>query len=252
MGLRMIDRYVRPGVYRRRVRIETDAGTAHAEMEDDPHRYGVTLRHDGSVITAIEGRALRTPWSACGEAAALLQRLVGMELHPDPQQVYRHTNGRLQCTHLFDLAGLGAAHAARGIAARTYDAEVPCIDPALPRAAVLRVDGEEALRWTLKRTRIVGPPSFAGQDVATMMAWAKQRFIDRDRLEAVLMLRRAVFVSGNRRHDLDGMARASDTGHTIGACHVFSAGVVERALRVPGATRDFTDPRARLLADLEP
>jgi hypothetical protein len=245
----MTEGYARPGIYRRRVRIETGAGTARAEMEDDPHRYGATLHHEGGVITAVEGRALRTPWSACGEAVALLQKLVGVPLHPDPQQVYRHTNGRLQCTHLFDLAGLAAAHAARGIAARTYDAEVPCIDPVLPRDAVLRVDGEEALRWSLKRTRIVGPPSFAGQDVTTMMAWAKQRFIDRDRFEAVLVLRRAVFVSGNRRHDLDLMARASDTGHTIGACHVFSSGVVDRAVRLPGTTRDFSDPGVGMLTD---
>lgn len=243
-------RYGRPGIYRRRVRIETGDDWARAEMEDDPHRYGVTLQHDGSVVRAIEGRALRTPWTLCGGAVEPLQRLVGMALSPDAQQVWRHTNGRLQCTHLFDLAGQAAAHAARGIARRQYDAEVPCLDPEAERVALLHVDGVETLRWTLRRGHIVAPAAFAGQEVASMMAWAKACFIDRDRLEAVMVLRRAVFVSGNRFHDLDDMARAGDAGHVGGTCFVYQPMRVDQALRVAGSTRDFDSAPEALLADL--
>jgi hypothetical protein len=246
-----LDHYQRPGIYRRRLRIETGPGWARAELEDDPHRYGLTLRHDGTHITAIEGRALRTPWTACREALGVLDRLLGMALSPDPQQVYRQANGREQCTHLFDLAGLAAAHVARAIGKREYEAEVPCHDPGARREAVLRVDGHEALRWTLQRNTIVGPAPFSGQELGGMMPWVKARFIDRDRFEAVLVLRRAVFVAGNRFFDLDRMARASDSGHVLGACYVFRPGVVERASRSEGATRDFTDPSALLLADLD-
>jgi hypothetical protein len=242
--------FQRPGIYRRRLRIATGAGWARAELEDDPHRYGVTLRHDGECITAVEGRALRTPWTACREAPSLLERLVGMNLSPDPQQVYRRVNGREQCTHLLDLAGLAAAHAARGIAHRDYEAEVPCFDPEARRDAVLRTDGRESLRWTLQRNVIVAPALFAGQDVAALMPWAKACLIARDRLEAVWVLRRAVFVSGNRFFDLDRMSNASDTGHVSGACHVFTQGVAQRARRAVGATRDFSDPGQPLLADL--
>lgn len=245
-----LDHYQRPGIYRRRLQIETGAGWARAELEDDPHRYGVTLRHDGVHVGAIEGRALRTPWTACVEAVALLDRLVGTALSPDPQQVYREVNGREQCTHLLDLAGLAVAHAARGIPKREYDAEVPCLDPFARRDAVLRVDGRETLRWTLQRNAILAPPPFAGQDVAELMPWAKACLVDRDRLEAVWVLRRAVFVSGNRFFDLDRMARATDTGHVPGTCHVFSQSVAARALRMPGSTRDFSDPGLPLLADL--
>ncbi|HEV8314225.1 MAG TPA: DUF2889 domain-containing protein [Burkholderiaceae bacterium] len=246
-----LERFQRPGIYRRRQRVETGVGFARAELEDDPHRYGVTLRHDGERITAIEGRALRTPWSTCGEAVRVLDRLLGMELSPDPQQVWRHLNGREQCTHLLDLAGLAVAHAARGIAARDYEAEVPCLEPGAQRDAVLRINGREALRWTLERNAIVAPALFAGQDVAGLMPWAKARFVDRDSFEAVWALRRAVFTAGNRFYDLDRMARATDTGHAIGACYVFRAGVAESALRVPGATRDFSDSGGALLADLD-
>ncbi len=246
-----LDHYQRPGIYRRRLRIGTCGTSARAEMEDDPHRYGVTLRHDGARVTAIEGRAMRTPWTACAEAVRMLDRLIGMELSPDPQQVYRHSNGREQCTHLFDLAGLAMAHAARGIAAREYDAEVPCHAPDALRDAVLRVDGHEALRWTIRRNTIVEPAPFSGQDLGDMMPWAKLRFIERDRFEAVLVLRRAVFVAGSRFFDLDRMERASDTGHVSGACYVFREGVVRRARRVTGSTRDFSDPRAALLGDLD-
>jgi hypothetical protein len=246
-----LDQYQRPGLYRRRLLTASGEGWSRAELEDDPHRYGVTLRHDGSCVTAIEGRALRTPWTACREAVALLDRLIGMELSPDPQEVYRHVDGRQQCTHLLDLAGLAVAHAARGITRREYEAELPCLDPGARRDAVLRTDGRETLRWTLQRNAIHAPALFAGQDVAALMPWAKACLVDRDRLEAVWVLRRAVFVAGNRFFDLDRMARASDTGHVSGACHVFTPGVAQRALRVAGATRDFSDPRTPLLADLE-
>ncbi len=246
-----LERYARPGIYRRRLRVETGPGRARAELEDDPHRYGLTLRHDGERITSIDGRALRTPWSACGEAVALLDRAVGAELSPDPQALYRHTNGREQCTHLFDLAGLAASHAARGVALREYDIEVPCMDPGARRDAVLRVDRREVLRWTLQHNTILAPELFAGQDVGALMGWSKTRFVDRDRFEAVWVLRRAVFVAGNRFFDLDRMARATDTGHVLGSCHVFSEGVAQRALRTPGATRDFSDASTPMLTDLD-
>jgi hypothetical protein len=244
------DDYERPGIYRRRLRIETQPGWARVELEDDPHRHGLTLRHDGECVTAIEGRALRTPWSACGEAVGVLDRLLGMPLSPDPQQVYRHTNGREQCTHLLDLAGLAQAHAARGIAAREYEATVPCLHPDAQRDAVLRMDGREVLRWTLTRNIITAPALFAGQDLGRMMPWAKARFIDRDSLEAVLVLRRAIFVSGNRFYDLDRLLHADATGHVLDACYVYRDGVVQRAVRMPGATRDFSEQPEQLLADM--
>jgi hypothetical protein len=244
------DRYARPGLYRRRIRIRTGYREALADLEDDPHRYGVVVRHDGECVTAVEGRALRTPWDLCRESVRMLARLEGMPLSPDPQEVFRRTDGRAQCTHLFDLAGLAVAHAARGTPAREYDIEVPCISPGDTRLARLRVDGIELLAWRLLGTAILAPASFAGQDLRTMMPWVKARFIDRDLLEAVMVLRRGVFISGNRLFDLDRLARADETGHVSGACYVYQPGVAERAVRVVGATVDFSGAPERLLGDL--
>ncbi|HEX6704643.1 MAG TPA: DUF2889 domain-containing protein [Albitalea sp.] len=242
-------RYVRPGIYRRRLRVQTGRGWARADLEDDPHRYGVDLRHDGAHIGAVTARALRTPWTACHEAPALLERLQGAPLSPDPQQVYRHCNGREQCTHLLDLVGLAQAHAARGIARCDYDAEVPCFDPGEPRDAILRRNDREVLRWTLQGDTIVAPARMAGLHLPSLMHWAKAELDDRDEFEALWVLRRAVFVAGNRLMDLDRMARASDTGHIAGSCHVFTPGVADRAWRMPGTTRDFTDPAEPMLQD---
>jgi len=246
-----LEHYQRPGTYRRRIRIVTSAGQARADLEDDPHRYAVIVEHDAEHVTGVQGIALRTPWSLCRDAVSMLDRLVGMPLSPDPQQVYRHADGRAQCTHLFDLAGLAIAHAARGTTQRQYDIETPCLDTRSLREAHLCVDGEERLVWTLQRTAIIGPQPFGGQDLRSMMPWAKARFIDRDMFEAVMVLRRAVFVSGNRMFDMDRMDHAAATGHVSGACFVYRQGVAEHAVRERGSTLDFsTTPRA-LLADLD-
>jgi hypothetical protein len=245
-----LEHYQRPGIYRRRIRISTAPGQARADLEDDPHRYGVIVIHDGEHVSAVQGIALRTPWSLCRDAVNVLDRLAGMALSPDPQQVYRHTDGRSQCTHMFDLAGLAIAHAARGTAQRQYDIELPCLDTRTPREARLSVDGRERLVWELQRTTILGPEPFAGQDLRSMMPWVKARFVDRDTLEAVMVLRRAVFISGNRMFDMDRMAHAAATGHVSGACFVYQHGVAERAAREHGSTLDFGATPQALLADL--
>jgi hypothetical protein len=246
-----LDHYERPGIYRRRIRIVTSPGRSRADLEDDPHRYGVVIAHDGEHVTGVQGIALRTPWSLCRDAVNVLDRLVGMPLSPDPQEVFRHTDGRAQCTHLFDLAGLAIAHAARGTPRRQYDIEMPCLDTRSLREARLCVDGTERLVWTLQRTSVIGPQPFGGQDLRTMMPWAKARFIDRDMLEAVMVLRRAVFISGSRIYDLDRMDHAAATGHVSGACYVYQRGVAEQALRERGSTLDFGAAPQALLADLE-
>ncbi len=246
-----LDHYERPGIYRRRIRIVTSAGRARADLEDDPHRYGVIVDHDGEHVTGVQGIALRTPWSLCRDAVKVLGRLVGMPLSPDPQEVFRHTDGRQQCTHLFDLAGLAIAHAARGIPQRQYDIEVPCADTHSLREARLCVDATERLVWILQRTAIIGPQPFGGQDLRSMMPWAKTRFVDRDTLEAVMVLRRAVFISGSRTYDLDRMHDAAATGHVSGACYVYQHGVAEHAMRERGSTLDFGATPQALLADLE-
>lgn len=243
-------RTLRPGIYRRRIRIRTGPGYARADLEDDPHRYGIAIRHDGERVTGIEGFPIRTPWTLCVAAQANLQRLVGMPLTPDASAIFRHTAPGQQCTHMFDTAGLAIAHAARGTPRRQYDVEAPYWTEEEPREISLSRDGEPLLRWQIEGRRILGPEPYAGQDWQKMLGWAREHFEHIDDIEAVIVLRRAVMISHGRTVSLDPLENAAQTGHISGACYVFHPGIAERAQRLPGSTLDFTDRPDALLADL--
>ena len=240
----------RPGIYRRRLRIVTGPGWARADLEDDPHRYGVEIRHDGERVTAIEGITIRTPWTLCVPAAHQLKRLVGMKLTPDATAIFRHTPAGEQCTHMFDTAGLAIAHAARGTARRQYDIEAPWWKLEGPRELRLSRDGRELLHWTVEGQNILAPEPYAGRSWQKMLPWARATFSDADELEAIVVLRRAVMISGSRTVTLDPLENAAQTGHVNGSCFVFRSGIAEHALRMPNSTRDFTDTPDALLADL--
>lgn len=240
----------RPGIYRRRIRICSSPGWARADLEDDPHRYGVEIRHDGERVTAVQEHMLRTPWTLCRQAGAMLQRLVGMPLSVDATAIFRYTAASEQCTHMFDTAGLAIAQAARGIALRQYDVEAPYWNAGGARELRLSRDGQPLLQWTIDGPLITAPAFYAGQGWQKLLSWARLNISDADELEAVVVLRRAVMISHGRTVSLDPLDNAAATGHVTGACYVFSPGVAERAQRVYGSTLDFTDRPEALLADL--
>ncbi|MGH8446908.1 MAG: DUF2889 domain-containing protein [Solimonas sp.] len=242
----------RPGIYRRRILIQGGDGWVRADMEDDPHRYGVLLHHRDGIVTTAEAFPLRTPWDLCTVAAAQLSALVGMRLSPDPTAIFRHTAASRQCTHVFDTAGLAVAHAARGTLRREYEIEAPYWSPQGPRELVLWRDGVEVLRWTVDGGAITSPEPYAGQGWQKMLRWARDAFVHRDDFEAIVVLRRATMISGARTVSLDALDNAAQTGHINGACHVFQPEVAPHARRIPGSTLDFTDAAAKLLQDLDP
>ncbi|HJW55573.1 MAG TPA: DUF2889 domain-containing protein [Burkholderiaceae bacterium] len=241
-----------PGIYRRCIRIVTSEKEARADLEDDLHRYTVIIRHDGTCITAIEGVPVRVPWSLCPQSVKALDLLIGMPLSPHPLAVFRHTDGAHQCTHMFDLAGLAIAHAARGIRLRQYDIEAPYLQEQGARSLLLRRDGVEVLHWTIDGATLLAPEAFAGRDIKRLAAWAESAYPDPDDYEAIVVLRRAVLISKARLHDWDIFPTAADTNHGTGACYVFQPGVQERATRMKGTTREFTDAPQRMLSDLKP
>lgn len=241
-----------PGIYRRRIRIVASEGQARADLEDDLHRCAVTVRHDGAHVTAIDALPIRLPWSLCAQSVNALNRLIGMPLSPHPLAAFRHTDGSQQCTHMFDLAGLAIAHAARGTQMRQYDVEAPYLKESGQRSLSLRRDGVEVLHWTVDGATLLAPEAFAGRDVRRLAAWAESAVPDPDDYEAIIVLRRAVLISKARLHDWDIFPTAADTGHGTGACHVFQPGVQERAARMVGTARDFTDAPERMLGDLKP
>jgi hypothetical protein len=243
----------RPGIFRRRLLVTTAPGLARADVEDDAHRFGVLVRHDDRRVTSVEGRAWRTPRTLCRGALAVLDRLVGMPLSPNPVDAYRHTKSTEQCTHLFDLAALAIAHSARGTVRRQYDVDIPVHDMTSPRVATLRRDGKVVLTWTVSdRTHILGPDIFAGRDIRTVLTWAESGLPALDDYEAVFVMRRAWLVSVSREIDQDRFPRADSPLHAkIGACFVYQHGVVEHATRSWGATLDFTGALERMLEDLD-
>lgn len=242
----------RPGVYRRLVRTRAEAGVVHADMEDDSHRFGVTVRHDGRKVTAIEGRSIRTPWTLCAEAPGMLPELIGMPLAPSPLAASEYTDQKSQCTHLFDLAAIGISQAARGIAGRDYRVEAPWYVLDATRTLTLYRDDVAVLEWMLDRDRILAPEPYASVGVRPMLGWAKENLAAPDAIEALFIMRRAVLISGSRLMDLDELPTAAATGHGIGACYVHRSDRIALAKRNVGSSRDFTESPDGLLADLAP
>lgn len=242
---------VRPGVFRRYVRTRAVPGKVYADVEDDAHRFGVTVHHDGAVVTAVEGRAIRTPWDLCTAARQALSALVGMRLDPSPLAAARHTDQKQQCTHMFDLAAIAIGHVGRGIVEREYRVEAPWYERHAPRTITLQRDGEVFWTWTLIGDRVIAPEPYATIGVRPMLKWCEQHGSDPDLIEAVFVMRRAVLVSGMRTLDLDLLHVASDTGHGIGACFVHQRGRISVATRNRGTTLDFTETPSAMLADFD-
>lgn len=226
-------------------------GAVYADVEDDAHRFGVTVHHDGGAVTRVEGRAIRTPWTLCSAARAALSGLVGMRLAPTPVAAARYTDQKQQCTHMFDLAAIAISHVARGIVEREYRVEAPWYEPDAPRAMTLHRDGELLWTWTLVHDRVLAPEPYASIGVRPLLKWCEQNSSDPDLLEAVFVMRRAVLVSGMRTVDLDLTQVASDTGHGIGACFVHHRDRIGLARRNRGTTLDFTDNAAGMLTDFD-
>ncbi len=240
-----------PGIYRRRIRIIAAPGQIRADMEDDAHRYGVIVRHEDGRVTGVEGIPLRTPWDLCVNATSALDRLAGMPLDRDFLAAGRHTNAKLQCTHMFDLASLAISHAARGTLRRQYDVEIN-VDAAThdaPREAILFRDGQETLRWIATSGKVLAPPPFAGQDMTRLLVWARNEITDADEFEAIFILRRAMNISRVREYDLDKAKHAIDIG-VMGSCFVYQPDIASRAKRVVGSMRDNSDTPDALLDDL--
>src|SRR5437879_282632 len=143
-----------------------------AELEDDFHHFRVTVAHDGARVTGVRGVGVRFPWSTCPLAADRLAPLVGMPLSVRSTAVGDVVSARDNCTHMFDLAGLAVAHAARVGARRQYDVVVA--DPVDDRRQVtLDRDGEPLLAWVVDSHTILEPVPFRGQALrGGFLAWA--------------------------------------------------------------------------------
>ena len=242
---------LRPGIWRRAIRVRADSGGVRADLADDQHRMTVSMHHDGKRVTAIEGLSVNTPWSICPSATSVLALLVGLPLEPNPIALAKQVDAKQQCTHLFDLASLAIAYAARGIARRDYEIEAPWYRLDRPRAITLYRDNKPLWTWSLDSDdRLVGDGPFAGLLAKDLLKAGENVGADLDTLEALFVTRRAVLISQSRRFDLDRFANAAAVGQSIGACYAYRPERAEHALRRVGSTADFTDRRDALLRDI--
>ncbi|QDX82213.1 hypothetical protein B9N43_13735 [Denitratisoma sp. DHT3] len=253
-------------ILRRRILIVGGDRSVRADVEDNQHRFGIIVRHDGHRVVAVEADTthVRSPWAQCPGATGNLPRLVGMALAPHPQAAYRHTASAEQCTHMFDLANLAIAHAARGTAQRLYDMEVHIdnfraeVGPRGPvlsgrRRLLLHRDGELALDWPLEGDEITAGPH-AGQNVRSMMRWVDASISDLDEIEAITVARRTLIVSLSLLFDMDNLPTGINERlqARTGACYAYQPALIPTLTRAQGNTRDFSDRPEGLLADRNP
>jgi hypothetical protein len=239
-----------PG-YRRRIRlVSVDGNTVVADLEDDFHRFTLTLKHDNGRIAGLKGEAIRYPWSACPGADALLSRFVGLELFERSTDLAGHDDPRQHCTHMFDLTSLAVPQARAGRTTRQYDAFIPDFVDRKSTPTLWR-DGEVVLEWHTDRGTITGPAPFTDVSMTKgFVRWAVDA-LDDETLEGAMVLRRAWDIGRARYRELDHMETAAELAPHLGPtpCFTFQPTVVNRSKRMKGTARDWTDNPDALLAD---
>jgi hypothetical protein len=218
-----------PG-FRRRFLVTPGSRAVVSELEDDYHCMRVVLHHDGSIVTKVEPVIFRAPWTTCPGATAQLERsFTGEALD---RFVYRSEKSS-NCTHLYDLAMLAAAHA-RDATPLVYDVLVS--DPIGGRKeAELRRNGTPLMRWTLEAYTVVEPPEIAGTTLLKLGPWIET--LDAGGQEAARVLRWASLVAGGRQIPL---AQQSDASTMPPNCYTFQPERAMVAERV-GIIRDFSE-----------
>lgn len=211
-------------------------------LEDDRHHFGMTLCHDGSVITDVRAAAYRHPWNTCPAAAESIRVLVGQPLFGRCSDIGRLVDMRRQCTHLFDLAGLLAVHAYHRRCHRRYRGSVCRIDGVPTSApggrlhATLERDGADVLWWDVEDGLIVQPDACAGRSVDRgFREWTEA--MGEDAAEDAFVLRRVVFVSKARTFR-NTIVRLADETDIPAVCHSYQPGSREIAIRMKDYVRD--------------
>lgn len=229
-------------ILRRRIRLTNHDGRVEAHLSDEFHEMHCTLRHADGCVTCLDARALRIPTTACPGAAVVLRELVGLPLSTPQTTLYDPARVRRNCTHMFDLAALAMAQAARpDETQRVYDAEVPD-ETGTPVAAMVARDGNPVHRWMIRDHRIVEPIELAGRPLLSGFThWAGMTF-EGDALEAAMVLAKTCFIAVGAPYLTETF-----TGQTLrrndamaGVCHAYREETLDSSWFLGGARRDFT------------
>jgi hypothetical protein len=177
-----------------------------------------------------------------------------MELSPRCLAIGEHADPRMNCTHMFDLAGLAVAHAARGGpvgTTRQYDVEVPAGGLSGERIDIRLWRDDELLHtWTIERRRCISPPPFSEAPwKGGFLRWADATFAPEES-EPVIVLRRGCDIGIGRGMDLDAVDAAKEMEEIMsGVCFSMQPAQIAVALRNKGTIRDFDERPSDLLAD---
>lgn len=225
-----------PG-FRRRFRVTTGPGWVRSEVEDDYHHMTVTLRHADGVVTTVEPIQHRAPWSTCpGAVEQLRQTFDGVALAGFVARGDKTAN----CTHLYDLALLAAAHATDA-EALVYD--ILASDPVDGRRVVeLRRNGVRQLGWTEQDHHIIEPADLAGLKLDQLRPWIDS--LDAQGQEGARLLRWGAILAHGRSIPLD---RQSDANRMPPNCYTFQPQRKGDARRI-GVIKDFSLGTAQPLA----
>lgn len=188
------------------------------------HHMRVTLDHADEMITAVRAEVVRAPWSTCpGAEAVLAQTFVGAALAEAAGLVGKKRN----CTHLFDIAVLAAAHAGETAPLR-YDLTVGDPVKGTRQFAAAR-DGAEVFRWVEKDRVFVHPPEIAGLGLLTMSDWLQS--LEPGPRELARLLRGAGIIAHGRQIPMD---RQSDATVIPANCFTFQPERAADARRIAG------------------
>jgi hypothetical protein len=225
-----------PG-FTRRFRITARPGMVGSEVEDDFHHMKVTIEHDGMLAHKVNASLLRAPWSTCPGAEGKCEAtFTGVALNSFPARRDKAYN----CTHLYDLALLCAAHAHED-AVLVYDVFVT--DPIDgKRHARLKCNGEPLLEWWDRDYQIEAPPALAGLNLMGMRDWIDAQ--DPPQQEAARILQWASLIAHGR---IIPLAQQSDASRMRPSCYTFQPEQAAVAKRI-GISRDFSAGNVQPLA----
>jgi len=235
------------GTFRRRVQLNVAPGQVNVDLEDSNHAFRLVLRHDGERITTIEPEVVRHPFTTCPEAVRSLRVLIGRPLD-GTLDLRRELETRAGCTHLTDMVQLAVAHMRDVGLRRLYDIAVDDEREGLTHARIA-CDDHAVHDWVIVRHTMVEPGVHAGRPLMKgFHGWAMAAFAGLE-FEAATMLQRGYFVAQSRRFVSEPAREhpAGADGLPDGVCHSYSTPAVQRAQRIDGSKRDFTNDADALL-----
>ncbi len=228
-----------PG-FRRRFRITPAPRHVLSEVEDDYHHMSVSIHHDNEVAHTVNAVLTRAPWSTCpGAVDKCEQTFTGVALRAFSERKGKAFN----CTHLFDLAQLAAAHAFDD-GPLVYDVFVSDPIDGKRRAEIFR-NGEFVFGWFDANYTIVEPAELAGMKLHDMRSWIDS--LEPVQQEAARVLRWVSLIAHGR---IIPMSRQSDASRMPPSCYTFQAERAAVATRI-GRIMDFSDGTVQPLDDGE-